>query len=513
MNLSTENPLAIAISAMACLQLDTPWGPRTDSHTMKQKKSERRRPKTSARRTVSRRNLLRYGLTGAGVAALGGGLYFGWPRERRNIIVVLIDTLRRDALGCYGNGLRPSPAIDALAAEGARFEDAVSTSGWTLPAIVSLLTGTWPTIHGAVGKEGTLTSIREEMLTAAEVFKLYGYNTFGWGNCAFMSPMLGLDRGFDLYDCRHAHNDKIRRADETLHSALAQLTAHKGGKNFLFVHLFDPHLDFDPPPGYERRFTGGRNDPPLPLDVHECLGLQRNAGNAPPVDEDIAYIKGAYYGEINFVDDQIARFVDELKQLGIYEDCTLVLLADHGEEFWEHGGFEHGHTLYDELIRIPLIIKAPAGTGPQGLVVRSQVRIIDVMPTLFEMAGLKAPEFFEGASLLAQLEGRTMPDLPAMSESILYGSEKFAWRVGGHKYIFDTDASAVPRAQLFDVRNDPGERHNLMESEPELGRTLRVQFESLFVQLQQRIRTMSSPRASNMGPDQIESLKSLGYIR
>lgn len=482
----------------------------TGKHSSRSKPPPQSGPRA---RVVGRRAVLRYGLIGAGAAAVGGGLYLGWPRREPTFIVVVIDTVRRDALGCYGNPRRLSPALDALAAEGVRFDQAVSTSGWTLPSIVSLLTGTWPTLHGAVGKKGTLTAIREEVFTAAEFFKLHGYNTLGWANCAFLSPMLGVKRGFDVYDCRHAYNQSIRRADETVAAMLVELESRRGQKNFVFLHLFDPHLDYDPPPGYAARLTGGRQEPPLPLGWQACHDFEREGGARPPIQADIDYVKAAYYGEINFVDDQIAHLVHALKDQELYDDCTLVVLADHGEEFWDHGEFEHGHTLYDELIHIPLIIKPPRGLARAGLAVPAQVRIIDIMPTLLEIAGIDSPVSFEGASLLPHLQGRPQPDRPALSESTLYGSEKLAWRTGTHKYIFDTDAQASPRIRVYDLRADPGEQHNLAAVQPELVAALRTRFEDFFARLRQRADDMSVPSVADMGPDHIQSLKSLGYIR
>jgi arylsulfatase A-like enzyme len=472
------------------------------------------RPDGPFTRPISRRALLRYGLAAAGTAALAD-----WPpapraQDRaRLLILVIIDTLRWDALGCHGNPQPVTPAIDALAADGVRFEQAVSTAGWTLPAVASILTGTWVTIHGASGKGAKLTPIRKELPTLAGVLRQHGFRTLGWGNCAFASPLLGLDRGFDTYDARYAYNRIIRRADETVTAAIEQLPDRDGPDTFLFIHLFDPHLDYDPPAGYADPFIGDRREPPLPLDMQKCQSLQTNDGHGPPSRADIDYIRGVYHGEVRFADDQIARLVQELKRRDLYEACTLVVTADHGEEFWEHGGFEHGHTLYDELIHVPLILKLP-GSRPRGeRVVESQVRTLDIGPTLLQLAQIAPPESFDGTPLLPFADGLTRGDLPILSQSTLYGSEKLAWRTGPYKYIHDQDRRAKPGRWLFDLRKDPLELEDLCEARPELAESMRVEFEAFLDALQRRARHMSVPRDTDLSPRAVESLKSLGYLR
>ncbi|MFQ5599080.1 MAG: sulfatase, partial [Candidatus Krumholzibacteriia bacterium] len=349
-----------------------------------------------------------------------------------HVIVVLVDTLRHDALGCYGNPWRSTPHIDALAAEGVRFDQAISSSGWTLPAVASLFTGAWPQIHGGLGKDVVLTPIRDEIPTAAEVFRAAGFNTIGLANAAFVSPLLRLDRGFDVFDHRYAYNWEIRRADETIDEALRLIRARGKGSSFVFIHLFDPHLDYDPPPEYATRFTRGRHEPTPPLSWQACQDLRREGGQ-PPTTDDLEYVGQVYLGEVGFIDAQIGRLVDELRGLGLYERTTLVITSDHGEEFWDHGGFEHGHTLYDELIRIPLILKPASGFVPVRRVVDEQVRIIDVMPTVFDLLEIDPPETFEGVSLLPLVQGRQTVERPAFGEGTLYGADKLCWRTSRYK--------------------------------------------------------------------------------
>ncbi|MBM3318241.1 MAG: sulfatase [Candidatus Eisenbacteria bacterium] len=435
------------------------------------------------------------------------------PRPaQRHVIVVLVDTLRRDALGCYGNADGVTPNLDALAAEGVRFEQAISTSGWTLPAVASLLTGTWPTIHGGMGKGTAVFPIREGLPTAAEWFLERGYRTCAITNATFVSPYLGFDRGFQLFDHRDAYNIIIRRADETIDAALDFLREHRADPCFVFVHIFDPHLDYDPPEDYRTRFTRGRELPAAPLSMEACRALQSPAG-PPPAPADIAYVRGVYHGEVAFVDAQIGRLADELRRLGLYDAAAVVVTSDHGEEFWDHGGFEHGHTLYDELVHIPLIMKLPAGAPRPAAPVGAQVRIIDVLPTLFDLLGWPAPESFAGVSLLPWLRGERGDDLIAFCESTMYGSDKLAWRDGAHKYIHDLDPEAEVKYELYNWREDPGETVNLFDRDPHLAHRYHQELARFYEDLKKQAARLPPTRLRDLSPQQIESLRSLGYVR
>lgn len=444
-----------------------------------------------------------------GLVLLWGGCS-GGPQD--SVVLVIIDTARRDAFGCYGNSLHPTPNIDAVAADGVRFEQAISPSGWTLPAVASLFTGTWPSIHGGLGRAVTLTQIREEIPTAAEVFKGAGLTTLGFANAAFVSPMLHLDRGFDVFDHRYTYNWDARRADETIDVALEHIRKNRSTSNFVMIHLFDPHLDYSPPPDYAFKYTRGRTLPALPLTLEACLQMCTQNGEAPPRPEDIGYVAAVYQAEINFVDAQVGRLVQELKSSGMYDRTTLIITADHGEEFWDHGGFEHGHTMYDELVRVPLIIKFPASVTPVRRVVNAQVRLLDVMPTAFDVLGIEKPATFLGESLLPYALGRTDKSLDAFCESTLYGPQLIALRTEKYKYVhrFGEDGGT---GELYDWHNDPAERNNLAGELPDVTLGMRTAVLGLHGELQKKSAAMSKPVVVDMSPQRIKQLRSLGYIR
>lgn len=441
---------------------------------------------------------------------------FGCAPNRENpvVVVFMLDTLRQDALGCYGNPRDPTPRIDQLARDGVRFEQAISSSGWTLPAVGSLLTGTWPTIHGATGKGVLLRPIRAEVPTAAEILQQHEYRTVAIANAAFVSPMVGVDRGFEVFDHKYSYNDDARTASEVVDLAIEQLAQNDERSSFYFIHLFDPHLTYAPPAGFDAKFTNGRASPPLPVTAATCLEMQTGPRrNLPPTPEDQEYIRAAYLGEVNYMDSQVGRFLDELKGLGLYDHATIVVTSDHGEEFWEHGAFEHGHSLYDELVRVPLIIKPPASLGVKVEVVEESVRILDVMPTIFEAHGVAQPESFEGRSMVSMMQGHPGGERPILSESTLYGDEKIAWRTDQYKYIHD--ASTGPRGigELYDWKQDPGETHNLAMQQPEVVTSLRTHLFEFYFDLRNRAEGMSQNDPVDLNPTRIRQLQSLGYIR
>ena len=433
----------------------------------------------------------------------------------RHVLVVLVDTLRADAIGVYAPG-RPgvTPRLDAFADAHLRFDAAVSTSGWTLPAVGSLLTAQWPTVHGGLGKgDGMLVPIRPELTTVAEVLREAGFRTAAFVNAAFLSPVLGLERGFDVFDHRHAYNDSIRRADETVDAALAFLGGAGDERTFVLLHLFDPHLDYDPLPEHAGGLAG-RTEPPLPLDWTGCRSLEREG--APPTPEDVAYVRAAYDAEVAAVDAEFGRLEAGLRELGLWEDSAIVVTSDHGEELWEHGGFEHGHALYDELVRIPLLLKLP-GAAPTAGVIPSQVRILDVGPTVLDLVGLDAPPTFVGRSLLPLVDGRDATDRVAFLEGTLYGHERIGWRTGRYTYVLDLHPEAEIRDELYDRRTDPGETENLAARRPWVRHWLRWQLVSFYQGLRARAGRLSSPAARDLSPDAmaayLESLESLGYVR
>ena len=203
----------------------------------------------------------------------------------------------------------------------------------------------------------------------------------------------------------------------------------------------------------------------------------------------------------------------ELKSLGMYDHTMFIIVADHGEEFWDHGDFEHGHTLYDELVRVPLILKFPTAFHPSQTAVDRQVRVLDVMPTVFDLLDLDQPASFVGESLMPLVRGRPGRDRLAFCESTLYGASLIALRTQQYKYLHDLDGESPTPDELYDWRADPAEADNLIARQPALAAELRTQLLEFHAGLLDSAKTMAVSDTVDMSPRQVEMLKSLGYIR
>jgi arylsulfatase A-like enzyme len=388
----------------------------------------------------------------------------GGERQPLNVIVVGIDTLRPDHLGCYGYHRPTSPNIDEFAAGGVLFENVISQAPWTAPSFATVFSSLYPSQHGSMDVN---SKIRESVPTLATMLKEKGYATGAIINAPALKPEFGLSRGFDFYDMTPLGG---RIGDGTTRDALAWIDENRGGPFFMFVHYFDPHLPYAPPAGYDDLFNKGyRGRIENPFDLE---GFSKARGRLfeemkDLTQDDWAEILDLYDGEIVFADEAFGDLIRGLEDRGLTEDTVIILLSDHGEEFFEHGGFEHGHSVYDELIRVPLVIWLP-GVAREGTRVRNQVRLLDVTPTVFDLLGLDTPAHFEGVSLVPYLAGGTsvearagslLPPHIAYAEAIRLGAEKKAVTARPHKVIYDLIST---EREFYDLDSDPGETVNMM---------------------------------------------------
>ncbi len=436
------------------------------------------------------------------------------PNERTNVLVVVIDTLRADMLGCYGSPRQATPNLDAFAGEGVLFYSAYSQSPWTLPSFASLITSTYPSQHGAVGRmEGMFYPIRKRMRKAPQSFEDQGYTTAAVVNNIFLRGVFGFNDGFGSYDFYPAEIKKIRRADEVTGLAIRWLNHHEKEDKpfFLLLHYFDPHFAYLPPPEFRERFGGsfkGRvMDVKHPDDVREGKVLMTGM--------DKENMHNLYCGEVAFTDREVGRLMDHLREEGILENTVVVVTSDHGEELWDHGGFEHGHTQYEELLRVPLLVRFP-GKEYAGIGVRDPVRLMDVMPFLHDYLGLARPDTFEGQSFLtllrgedAQRDGGGTGYAPSLFfEGCLYGSEKKAIRVNNLKLIMDMETKET---WLFDLEKDPLEKCNLAVSSKEEAAALKQELMNLLSGLKRAGETGGRP--ADLSDETMEDLRKLGYTR
>jgi len=401
--------------------------------------------------------------------------------EGFNVVLISLDTTRADHLGCFGHPTVKTPNIDRLASLGTTFTQCASSVPITLPAHASIMTGTYPFVHG-VRDNGTF-QLQSENTTIAEVMSEAGYISGAVVGAHVLNREFGIDQGFALYNDIHDAREPInprtgkmtteRSAAEIVDVAIGWLNDNATRKFFLFVHLFDPHRPYEPPEPYASRYE----DP--------------------------------YVGEIAYVDEQIGRLLDFVTASGLDGNTLVVLTADHGEGRGDHQEMTHGNFIYDTTTGTPLILRCN-GRIPAGNRITAQVRSIDVMPTILSFVGLDPPEPCQGINLMKLvLADAEDPGLTAYSETMLpmynYGyAHMLSLRAGGWKYIH------APRPELYHVSVDPDEQRNLASAEPGRVASMRDTIEA-FLEHSPQIGAANDSHVQQ-SQREIEALRSLGYL-
>ncbi|MCY2929841.1 MAG: sulfatase [Planctomycetota bacterium] len=381
-------------------------------------------------------------------AAWVGWRHFGRPQPKtaviRNVVLISIDTCRADRLSCYGYARPSTPHIDALAAEGVLFANALTPVPATTPAHSSMLTGSYPPTHGVRMNNGE--RLPDSNVTLAETLKKAGYRTGAFVGGFPVDARFGLNQGFDTYDGQYTRQRfpdlpaDERTAEEVSRPAMAWLDKNADKPFFLFLHYYDAHLPYAPPPPYASTFA---DDP--------------------------------YAGEIAYVDHWIGQVIDRLRAIGAYEDTLVIVTADHGESLNEHNETSHGYFMYQSTMHVPLVIRLPHAR--KGLKEEGNVSLVDIVPTVLDLAGLEPPSQVQGISLRGPLEGGALPDRthPIYGESLwpatfdcgaLHGIVEGPW-----KYI------RSPRQELYDLSQDLTEKNNLVDKEPKVAQRLRERLE------------------------------------
>jgi arylsulfatase A-like enzyme len=393
----------------------------------------------------------------------------GQDESPLNVILIGVDTLRPDHMGCYGYDRNTTPNVDRLARRGILFEIAVAPSPWTLPSFASVFTSLYPSQHGATGAKSPMG---ETFPTLAELLKAQGYATGAIINAPYLKRKYEVGRGFDLYSMRPPEG---RFADGTTRDALDWISGIADQPFFIFIHYFDPHLPYAPPAPYDTVFNPDYQGPlQKPYNPRRLPSYRpdnfKPMKTIPP--EDWNQIKSLYDGEVAFTDEAIGELIEGLQDRRLLKKTLIIFISDHGEEFFDHEGFEHGHTLYDELIRVPMIFSLP-GRLPERDRIGQQVRLVDVAPTVLDLLGFESDPDFEGVSLRPLLDGErsvtatASPVLPpelAYSECILYGSESKSLAAYPWKLIYDT---MTGKKKCFNLAEDPGEMLSIADPDCE----------------------------------------------
>jgi arylsulfatase A-like enzyme len=445
----------------------------------------------------------------------------GW-----NVILISIDTLRADHLHSYGYERKTSPHIDKLASEGVLFKNHIAAAPATLISHASMFTSLNPSVHKAEAR--TRTVLDGRFTTLAEFLKKEGFMTTAFTGGGQMNKAFGLDQGFDRYDDENDGNGLPYAIDKVLD----WLKRHKNQRFFLFFHTYQVHAPYSPPPPYDELFYPAYKGN-LGKKIEGEILTQINEKVLPIEQEDLRHIVALYDGEIAFTDAQLGRLFDELKALGLWEKTLIVLTSDHGEEFDEHGIVgHHGHTLYEELLKIPLIIKFPDSSF-RGVIVYQQSRGIDIFPTIIDILGFRKPKPIQGISLLPLIKNPQMEMvLPALSEK--EGHELKSLRLNGYKLhvgsrkskavIFENPwtkmffyrtheyHSRLKEQAFYNLKTDPGETRNLHKSQVRLVRV----FERKIKQLEEENSLLAGsfkPGQAKEDQELVRQLKGLGYLQ
>ena len=401
-------------------------------------------------------------------------LVSGGPPDELNLMLITLDTFRADRLGAYGSRRGLTPHLDRFAEEGVLFETTQSVAPLTLPAHASLFTGRFPPGHG-VHENAAVLGDRSGGDTLAEVLARSGFQTGAFVAATVLDRSRGLNRGFSHYDAVRPRLDAYgrqhgrRRADQVVARAVQWLDVVAGSRFLAWLHFYDAHAPYESPPPYRD-------------------------GHGHPYDGAIAYI-----------DSQIGQLLEVLERRGLLDRTVVVVVGDHGESLGDHGEWTHGLFVYQSVLHVPLMIRAPL-PALRGRRVSGLTRSVDVMPTVLELLGVRHEERMDGGSLLPLVAG-ARPDLDAYAEN-LYPNLRFGWGTvralrSGRFKVIDT-----PRPELYDLQHDPGEQQNLFESRRDVA-------EAMLQRLRRDEYLPTDGRGAEPGaidPELQKRLNALGYV-
>ncbi|MFQ5491872.1 MAG: sulfatase [Phycisphaerae bacterium] len=441
------------------------------------------------------------------------------PDPLPNVVLITLESLRADHVHALGYDKPTTPHLDALANEGTVFSQAYSVTSWTLPSHASLFTGLYPGAHRVVSPRHRL---HDDHDTLAELMARHGYQTAGIVSGPFLRKTFNLHQGFEHYDetpasfaNAQAHDDITNSQMETAIDQFLTQQREPDRPFFLFAYFWDPHYDYIPPPPYDAAFVPPGADP-IDLTHYETTDTINPDISAAQLD----YVVSQYDGEIACTDACLGRLWQRLKALDLWDNTVIMVTADHGEEFFEHGQKGHQHNLHVESLHVPLIVK-PA--GPAGAATHDDrlVSLVDVLPTLAQWCDLPLEHRLHGRSLLGP---------PRMAEHPIFFELTSSWAIrtsdptsgpidlsenwaalrrGRYKYIIRD----LPAARLlYDVANDPRETRPLNLDQADAARDLAALLVEFQDQMRRRADQTRQPDAPTLSPEEKARLSSLGYL-
>lgn len=454
-----------------------------------------------------------------------------------NLIMVSLDTVRADRLGCYGYETEygnTTPNLDKFAESAILFEDANSTAPETVSAHMSLFTGLLPYAHGIFQVYEPYT-LSDKIPTLAELLAKQHYATAAFTEGGGMHYTVGFDRGFDRYSIGKTATERPQKLVEgTFRDATAWLRANADRRFFLLVHSYEAHTPYDPPAPYDTMFYPdyeGPVKPPLSAESVENLVIREQIEYG---DDGCRRIESLYDGALCYLDEHVGRFIEEIERLDLVDETIIIFFSDHGEDFFDHFSMaSHGHSLYEEMVHVPLIVKIPGVEGPMRI--DEPVSLLDVMPTILDRCGIPLPPVQQGVSLMPLLRGGKLPERPIFYEdptgiprrgvrsgvikrifspgiqknSILDLIERFA-----HVIKLDRFEGILEELEVYHLGEDPEERRNLVAGdrpdrpEPYL-KAIREEQDRRNLKIANDLPRMKGSKASAMD---MQRLKDLGYV-
>jgi arylsulfatase A-like enzyme len=465
----------------------------------------------------------------------------GPPRQRPNILLYMIDTLRADHSNLYGYARDTTPFLKKLGDKGLVFDDCHAQATWTKPSVASLLTSIYSFTHGMVNDYDT---IPQGATTLAEQLRAAGYVTAGVVSNPFAGKASGLQRGFDyMMEYPVVHRYRTDAADRGTDSAalnkvvMPWLERHKDEPFFLYAHTTDPHAPYRPPAGFEEKFANPAETAEFNRDYARLRDKRQYGGGTvvsragcarDGIDPD-RFIRRAidrYDGEILHNDHSLELLAGKLKELGILDNTLIVVVSDHGEEFWEHGWTAHGHSVYQELTHCVFLMWNPK-LLPVARRIAEPAQLVDVMPTVLDLLGIQPQGIMEGQSLGPLAKGQPFQRKgPVMSSRFAHPkarptgfvpenrTDSFAILTSDWKLIYRDKAKAagLNPVELYDRKNDRTDSANVAAGRPEQAKRMMAEVNQ-WIDAQKQVKIMLGPRGTTtLDPQTIERLRSLGYL-
>lgn len=422
--------------------------------------------------------------------------------EGMNVIVLMVDTLRADHLGCYGHWRDTSPNLDGFARRCAVFKNHFAHASRTGPSVASLITSLHVQSHGVVNpllRRDGIGVLEESITTMAEVLKKAGYSCRAAVSNPNVYPRYGFAQGFDIYAPVHIH-----AGAEQINALAAPWIEEMESPFFLYLHYMDPHSPYGAPPPLDRLFLDPEYSGPF-TGEHAQLD-EVIEGNLNGDDADQRHLMALYDQDIFYWDKVFGELLRYLEDKKLLENTMVIVVSDHGEEFFEHGGLLHGYTLYREQLHVPLVLFTP---GLSPIEVEATSRNIDVLPTVLDLLQIPPPAELQGQSLLPLMDGQKL-ELPVLAQTGIRAARTTkvrSFQAGGWKYIENLFPEELP-VELYHLSADTGEKDNLNDSHAEMAAEVKQSMEAFAERFPRR-----QSRSVTLDEEGLEMLKELGYIK